>query len=65
MNFVKTFKGYEDKTAQLDDSVNSWIAANSIDVTAITAVLSHETDGQAGSGDLLYTVMYRADQPIA
>ena len=65
MIFVKTFKGYEDKTAQLDDAVNSWIAANSIDVTAITAVLSHETDGRAGSGDLLYTVMYRADQPIA
>ncbi len=64
MIFVKTFKGYEDKTAQLDDAVNEWIASNSIVVKAITAVLSHEPGGRAGSGDLLYTVMYGADKPI-
>ena len=65
MIFVKTFKGYEDKTAQLDDVVNGWIAANKVDVATISSVLSHEPEGRAGSGDLLYTVMYRADQPIA
>ena len=64
MIFVKTFKGYEDKTAQLDDAVNEWIASNSIDVKTIMAVLSHEPGGRAGSGDLLYTVMYGADTPI-
>lgn len=65
MVFVKTFKGYEDKTRQLDDDVNEWIASNSVEVETITAVLSHEPGGRAGSGDLLYTVMYRADKPIA
>ncbi|MDK1021025.1 MAG: hypothetical protein QGD90_05260 [Candidatus Hydrogenedentes bacterium] len=64
MIFVKTFKGYEDKTAQLDDAVNEWIASNNIDVKTIMAVLSHEPGGRAGSGDLLYTVMYGADEPI-
>ena len=64
MIFVKTFKGYEDKTRQLDDAVNEWIASNGINVKAITAVLSHEQGGRAGSGDLLYTVMYGADQPV-
>ncbi len=65
MIFVKTFKGYEDKTKELDAAVNKWIASNSVDVDTITAVLSHEPGGRAGSGDLLYTVMYRADKPIA
>jgi len=65
MIFVKTFKGYEDKTLELDDSVNGWIASNKVEVEAISTVLSHEVEGRAGSGDLLYTVMYRADRPIA
>lgn len=64
MIFVKTFKGYEDKTLELDDMVNGWIASNKVDVEAIRSVLSHEVEGRAGSGDLLYTVMYRAEQPI-
>ncbi len=65
MIFVKTFKGYEDKTLELDDSVNGWIASNKVEVEAISTVLSHEVEGRAGSGDLLYTVMYQADRPIA
>lgn len=65
MIFVKTFKGYEDRTSELDDMVNGWIASNKIEVATISSVLSHEVDGRAGSGDLLYTVMYRAEQPIA
>ena len=65
MIFVKTFKGYEDKTAQLDASVNEWIASNNVSVKAVTAVLSHEYEGRAGSGDLLYTVSYEAERPLA
>ncbi len=65
MIFVKTFKGYEDKTAQLDASVNEWIASNNVSVKAVTAVLSHEHEGRAGSGDLLYTVSYEAERPLA
>ena len=64
MIFVKTFKGYEDKTAQLDAAVNEWIASNDVSVRAVTSVLSHEPDGRAGSGDLLYTVSYEAEQPL-
>ena len=30
----------------------------------IKTVLAHEVDGRAGSGDLLYTVLYKADSPI-
>ncbi len=64
MIFVKTFKGYEDKTAELDASVNDWIAPNNVSVRAVTAVLSHESESRARSGDLLYTVSYEADRPI-
>ena len=64
MIFVKTFKGYEDKTAQLDASVNEWIASNNVSVRAVAAVLSHEPGGRAGSGDLLYTVSYEAERPL-
>ena len=64
MIFVKTFKGYEDKTAQLDASVNEWITSNNVSVRAVTAVLSHEPGGRAGSGDLLYTVSYEAERPL-
>ena len=35
MIFVKTFKGYEDKTSDLDESVNGWIASNKVDVEAV------------------------------
>jgi len=64
MMFVKTFKGYEDKTLQLDASVNEWIGKNRVDVADIRAVLSHEPGGRSGSGDLLYAVVYRAEKPI-
>ena len=65
MIFVRTFKGYEDKTLQLDASVNEWVQANRNDIVDIKAVLSHEQGGgRAGSGDLLYTVLYKADKPI-
>lgn len=64
MIFVKTFKGYEDKTAQLDASVNEWVSANKVDVVTVKTVLSHETEGRAKSGDLIYTVLYRSDQPV-
>ena len=64
MIFVKTFKGYEDKTLQLDATVNAWIQSNGVNVVSIQTVLSHEPGGRAGSGDLLYTVIYRAEKPV-
>lgn len=64
MIFVKTFKGYEDRTRQLDEEVNNWIQANNVAVVRINSVLSHEYEGRAGSGDLLYTVIYKSDTPI-
>lgn len=64
MIFIKTFKGYEDKTLMLDADVNTWIAQNQIDVVDVKSALSHEHESRAGSGDLLYTVMYRADAPV-
>ncbi|MBX7256819.1 MAG: hypothetical protein K1Y02_10685 [Candidatus Hydrogenedentes bacterium] len=65
MIFVKTFKGYEDKPAEIDNAVNTWILRNKVEVVGLQTVLSHEHGGRAGSGDLLFTVMYKADQPIA
>jgi hypothetical protein len=65
MIFVKTFKGYEDKIGSLDSAVNAWIQENEVDVVDIKSVLSHEQEGRARSGDLIYTVMYRADAPVA
>ncbi len=64
MIFIKTFKGYEDKTLMLDADVNTWIAQNQIDVVDVKSALSHEHESRAGSGDLLYTVTYRADAPV-
>ena len=64
MIFVRTCKGYEDKTANLDEAVNEWIRENTIDVVDVKSVLSHEPGGRAGTGDLLFTVLYRADAPI-
>ena len=64
--FVKTFKGYEDKTGTLDALVNEWIQknANTIQIVGLQTALSHEVDGRAASGDLIYTLLYRADAPI-
>ena len=64
MIFVKTFKGYEDKPLVIDERVNKWIRAKDIDVVDIKAALSHEPGAKHGSGDLIYTVMYKADEPI-
>ena len=64
MIFVKTFKGYEDRTGELDKAVNDWIAEHKPDVVDIGTALSHEQNSRAGSGDLLYTVLYRADEPF-
>ena len=64
MIFVRTFKGYEDKTRELDSTVNEWIVLHNIKVFDIKATLSHEPGARSGSGDLLYTVLYEADQPI-
>ena len=64
MIFVKTFKGYEDKPLVIDERVNNWIKANNIDVVDIKATLSHEPGAKHGSGDLIYAVMYKADEPI-
>ncbi len=64
MIFVRTFKGYEDKTADIDRAVNDWVLTNKVDVVRVLSALSHEPGSRAGSGDLLYTVVYRADTPI-
>jgi len=65
MHFVRTFKGYEDKTRELDAMVNEWIAAHRVQVIDIKTKLSHEPGARSGSGDLLYTVIYAADHPVA
>ena len=64
MIFVTTFKGYEDKTAELDAATNKWIQDNQVDVRAIQVALSHEVESRARSGDLLFMVVYKADAPI-
>ena len=64
MVFVKTFKGYEDKVGQLDQAVNEWVQANQVKVGRIETALSHEPEGRAKSGDLIYTVLYSADAPV-
>lgn len=64
MVFVKSFKGYEDKVAELDHSINAWITKNRVDVVSVQSALSHETEGRAKMGDLIYTIVYRADEPI-
>ena len=65
MIFLRTFKGYEDKTADLDQAVNDWIASSKVEVVDVKAVLSHEKESKARSGDLIYTVLYSADAPLA
>jgi len=64
MIFVRTFKGYEDKTTNLDQDANEWIRENAIDVVDVKVVLSHEPVGRAGTGDLLFTILYRSDAPV-
>lgn len=65
MIFVKTFKGYEDKTAELDETVNRWVLESGAQVMSVQTALSHESEARAKSGDLIYTVVYKADAPLA
>lgn len=64
MIFVRTFKGYEDRTAELDAATNAWIREHSVNVVSVQTTMSHEYEGRAKSGDLVYTVIYKADAPI-
>jgi Holliday junction resolvasome RuvABC endonuclease subunit len=64
MIFVKSFKGYEDKLAMLDERVNEWLTEHQVQVMAVNTALSHENEGRAGSGDLIYTVVYKADSVV-
>lgn len=65
MIFVKTFKGYEDKVGELDAAVNGWVQAGEVQVVTVKTALSHEHEGRAKSGDLIYTVLYEAGSPVA
>lgn len=64
--FVKTFKGYEDRTADLDNEINEWPQSHGsqIDVITVRTALSHENQSRAGSGELIYTILYRAEAPL-
>ncbi len=64
MLFVKTFKGYEDRPAQIDEELNAWVLSNKVEVVDVKTVLSHENNARAGSGDLIYTVVYKSDKPF-
>jgi len=64
MVFVKTFKGYEDKTDQLDASVNAWVQANDVSITSVHTSLSRDRAGHTGCADLIYTILYTADAPV-
>ncbi|MBI5091260.1 MAG: hypothetical protein HZB26_02320 [Candidatus Hydrogenedentes bacterium] len=64
MVFVKTFKGYEDKVAQIDQATNDWIKANNVDVVGVKIALAHNQSQGMTGGDLIYTVLYRAEAPI-
>ncbi len=65
MIFVKTFKGYEDKIGQLDETTNQWIGQHKVDVHDIKIALGHEPNSRSGSGDLIYVIMYKSNEPIA
>lgn len=65
MVYVKTFKGYEDKTADLDNEVNNWLKSNGSRISTIRDIktaLSHQHDARSGMGDLIYTVVYEAGE---
>ncbi len=64
MIFVKSFKGYEDKLHEIDAALNAWVKANQVEAVDIKTVLSHETGSRAGTGDLIYTLLYRAENPV-
>ena len=64
MVFVKVFKGLEDKISQIEGATNEWIKNNRPNIRDIKVVMSHEPGGRAVSGDLLFVVMYEAEEPI-
>lgn len=64
MLFIKTFKGYEDRTLELDRAVNEWLGRHKVDVVDVKIALSHEAGGRAGTGDLIYTVLYRHESLV-
>ncbi len=65
MIFVKTFKGYEDKIGQLDETTNQWILRHNVDVHDVKIALGHEPNSRSGSGDLIYVILYNAAEAIA
>ena len=64
MIFVKTFKGYEDKTVQIDQLVNDWIKSKAVDVITVKTALGHPPSSAIVGGELIYSVIYRANAPI-
>jgi len=65
---VKTFKGYEDKVQDIDARVNGWIQTNGTSIQRIVDLkiaMGHETNARSASGDLVYTLIYLAKQPIS
>lgn len=64
MVFLKVFKGLEDKISQIEGATNEWIKNNRPNVRDIKVAMAHEPGGRAGSGDLVFVVMYEAEQPI-
>jgi len=67
MLFVKTFKGYEDRTSEIDGEVNAWVLAqgNAVEIVDVKVVLAHESGSSSGMGDLIYVVLYRAELPAS
>ena len=64
MVFVKVFKGLDDKVSQIEGATNEWIKNKRPNVRDIKVAMAHEPGGRTGSGDLLFVVMYEAEQPI-
>ena len=64
MVFVKTFKGYEDRAAELDAAVNEWARQPGVNVRAVQPVVSHKPGAVALSGDLLQVILYQAEAPL-
>lgn len=44
MIFVKAFKGYEDRTLQLDTEANIWIHQNGARMADIKVAMNHENE---------------------
>ena len=67
MVYVKTFKGYEDKIAELDKSVNDWLTASAHKIKAVLnrkATLSHDFVFNAAATAEIYTIVYEASEAL-